>query len=118
MARYGRGASTSRGSLVTEQNQQVPQQVPNLSAITQISAGIGHVLALASDRTVWARGTNDKGVGEPRSHGTPQGGATTTSDNWVRATNSRACLLARAVAATGTRGGATAAGRRLVLAIL
>jgi hypothetical protein len=147
MARYGRGESTSRGSLVTEQCRisryrsrslicprshksapasgtcwlwrptapcgpgvrttraseshavTSPPKVSELSTVTQVSAGNDFSLAVSPN-------------------GTAQGGATTTSDSWVRATNSRARLLARAVAATGTRGGATAAGRRLVLAIL
>jgi hypothetical protein len=78
MAGCGRGAVTSKGQLGdgTLSNKLVPQQVPNLPAIKQISAGIGHVLGLASDATV-GLGCERQGPGrcrvESRGHVTHQG---------------------------------------------
>src|SRR5215813_1518567 len=62
-----------------------PPKVSELSRVTQVSAGNNFSLAVGPN-------------------GTAHGGPTTTADSRVRATNSRAGLLARAVAATCTRG--------------
>ncbi len=42
-------------------NSTVPVQVPGLTGVTQISAGLGYDLALRSDGTVWAWGFNQTG---------------------------------------------------------
>src|SRR6185437_14169049 len=42
--------------------QETPVQVPGLSNITKIASGFNHTLAVASDGTVWAWGTNSLGT--------------------------------------------------------
>ncbi len=49
------------GNGVTGGTVTTPQQVPGLSAITQIALGIGDAYALRSDGTVWAWGFNELG---------------------------------------------------------
>ena len=50
-----------------------PVQLTGLSGVRQVSAGIGHSLALRSDGTVWAWGQNDHGqVGDGMVSSTPQ----------------------------------------------
>jgi alpha-tubulin suppressor-like RCC1 family protein len=50
----------------------VPVQVPGLTGVTQISAGLGDDLALRSDGTVWAWGDNDYGqLGDGNTTTTP-----------------------------------------------
>jgi alpha-tubulin suppressor-like RCC1 family protein len=44
-------------------NSNVPQQVPGLENIVQISTGVSHVLAVKSDGTVWAWGYQPYGLG-------------------------------------------------------
>src|SRR5262249_18246141 len=44
-------------------NSSVPQQVPGLENVVQISTGVSHVLAVKSDGTLWAWGCQPYGLG-------------------------------------------------------
>ena len=38
-----------------------PGQVPGLTGVVAVAAGMGHFVALKADGTVWARGSNYRG---------------------------------------------------------
>jgi len=58
---WGANASGVMGNGTTSDSVTTPQQVPGLSAITQIALGIGDAYALRSDGTLWAWGFNNSG---------------------------------------------------------
>ncbi|MFB9209284.1 PASTA domain-containing protein [Nonomuraea spiralis] len=62
------------GSLWTWGNgtQQIPEPVPGLPPIKQVSSGIGHTLAVGRDGSLWAWGSNDFGeLGDGTTDRTP-----------------------------------------------